>query len=280
MNGINNMTNSNASEKSKGIVVFAFNSTTVDYVALADQTSKLTAHAMGLPITLITDLNATPAFNYDHVIRIESQGGNFRTDTGTKVEWRNFGRYLAYELSPYDETILLDGDYLVLDNSLLKLLEQNFDYRLMHNTQTPDRHCYKLMGTQAALPYVWATVVLFKKSEKSKQFFDLVGRVQRNYGYYKPLFNGNGSYRNDYAFAIADIILNGYSIDEYKSIPWVMTTIENKINKLEIKGKFVIVRQETRADIISKQNLHVMDKEYLLSDNFKTFVSEICNESA
>jgi len=214
-------------------------------------------------------------FEYDHVIRIESQGGNFRVDNGEKKEWRNFGRYLAYDLSPYDETLLIDGDYLVLDNSLLKLFDTDFDYKLMHNSQTPAGPQYKMMGTQASLPYVWATVVLFKKTPKAKQYFDLIGRVQRNYRYYKTLFNGSGSYRNDYAFAIADIILNGYSIDEYKGIPWTMTTIENKIDKLEAKGNFIVVRQDNHADVIAKQNLHIMDKTYLLSDSFKDFVEEI-----
>ena len=264
--------NSKKLEKSRGIVVFAFNTNTVDYVALADQTSQLTSHTLRLPITLVTDLNADPTFNYDNIIRIESQSGNFRTGalTGT-VEWRNFGRYLAYEFSPYDETILLDGDYIVLEQSLLKLFEQKFDYRLMYNSQTPAGDQYQLMGTNG-LPFVWATVVLFRKTEFAKQYFDLIGRIQRNYGYFKTLFNGTGTYRNDYAFSIANIILNGYSIDTYKSIPWKMTTIENKINDIEIKNDFLIVRQADRADVISKQNIHVMDKEFLLSDKFKSFV--------
>ena len=277
MNGINNTMNLNESEKSKGIVVFAFNSATVDYVALADQTSRLTAKALDLPITLITDMDASPVFSYDRVIRIESQSGNFRVDNGVEKEWRNFGRYLAYELSPYDETLLIDGDYLVLDNSLLKLFDQPFDYRLMHNSQTPGGPSYKLMGSIAALPFVWATVVLFRKSPKTEQYFDLIGRIQRNYGYYRALFNGHGSYRNDYAFAMADIILNGYSIDEYKSIPWNMITIEDKISKLESNGKFIVVRQDNKADVIAKQNLHVMDKDYLLSDDFKRFVAGECD---
>lgn len=271
------MTNSSVSVKSKGVVVFAFNSTTVDYVALADQTSQLTSKALGLPITLITDPGANPVFAYDRIIRVESQGGNFRVDDGVEKEWRNFGRYLAYELSPYDETLLIDGDYLVLDESLLKLFEQEFDYRLMRNSQSPISPCYNLMGSVAALPFVWATVVLFRKSQKAKQYFELIGRIQRNYGYYRALFNGQGSYRNDYAFAMADIILNGYSIDEYKGIPWVMTTIEDKISSLETKGSFIVVRQDTRADVVAKQNLHIMDKDYLLSDNFKSFVAGECN---
>jgi hypothetical protein len=270
----------NESVKSKGIVVFAFNSATVDYVALADQTSKLTHKALGLPITLITDLAAEPKFDYDKVIRLESKDGNTRTNLdGKTVEWRNFGRYLAYELSPYDETILLDGDYLVLDNSLLKLFEQDFDYRLMHNNQSPAGPSYQLMGTYG-LPFVWATVVLFRKSTAAKQYFDLINRIQNNYAYYATLFNCNDSYRNDYAFAMANIILNGYSIGEYKSIPWTMLTIEQKINSIEIQNKFLVVKQTQRADVISKQNLHIMDKTYLLSDEFTKFVDKVCNESA
>lgn len=272
------MQNLNESVKSKGIVVFAFNSATVDYVALADQTSRLTHKTLGLPITLITDLEATPKFNYDKVIRLESKDGNTRTDlNGKTVEWRNFGRYIAYDLSPYDETILLDGDYLVLDDSLLKLFEQDFDYQLMHNNRSPAGPSYQLMGSYS-LPFVWATVVLFRKTEKAKQYFDLISRIQTNYPYYMTLFNGNGTYRNDYAFAIANIILNGYSVDEYKSIPWTMLTIEQKINRIDLQNKFLIVRQSQHADVIARQNLHIMDKNYLLSNEFVEFVDKVCNE--
>jgi hypothetical protein len=266
------MQNLNESAKPKGVVIFAFNSTTVDYVALADQTSRLVEHNLNLPITLITDLDANPKFNYDKVIRVQSEGGNVRTDAGDKiVEWRNFGRYLAYELSPYETTILIDGDYLVLDNSLSTLLEQDFDYRLMHHNQSPDGPAYEIMGYHG-LNFVWATVVLFRKTKRAQQLFDLVGRIQRNYGYYKTLYNGSGSYRNDYAFAIANMILNGYNPSEHKSIPWSMTTIEHKIERIDFKGSFLVVRHENFAVITPKQNLHIMDKDFLLSDEFREFV--------
>ena len=128
------MKNSSASEKSKGVVVFAFNTSHVDYVALADETSKLTSHNLKLPITLVTDHDSSPKFAYDKIVRVNSQSGNTRTDNGINKEWRNFGRYLAYELSPYDTTILLDSDYLVLDQSLLTLLRQDFGYMRLHSS--------------------------------------------------------------------------------------------------------------------------------------------------
>jgi len=272
--------NSNELEKSNtGVLVFAFNTATVDYVALADKTSQLTSKNLGLPITLVTDIDAKPTFNYDRVIRIESTSGNFRTDKGEIKEWRNFGRYLAYQLSPYDTTILLDGDYLVLDKSLLKLLDQTFDYRLMHNSHNPKEQLYQKMG-HIGLPFVWATVVLFKKNTRSEQYFNLIGKIQRNYSYYKSLFGCDGSYRNDYAFAIANLIINGYSFEQQKSIPWSMLTIEQPIENIEVKNNFMIFKYPNRADVLPLQNVHVMDKHFLLSEKFSVFVDKVVNESA
>ena len=56
MNGISNMKNLKESAKSKGVVIFAFNSAHVDYVGIADQTSKLIEKNLNLPITLVTDI--------------------------------------------------------------------------------------------------------------------------------------------------------------------------------------------------------------------------------
>lgn len=268
------MTNSNELEKSKGVIVFAFNTPDVDYVGLADLTSQLTQHHLGLPITLITDHAAQPKFEYDTVIRVESKSGNFRSEGTLKKEWRNFDRYSAYDLSPYKTTILLDGDYLVLDDNLLKLVDTDFDYKLMFNSHSPNEMLYSLMGNMG-LPFVWATVVLFKKSYKSELYFNLVKRIQENYAYYKTLYNCNGSYRNDYTFAIANIILNGYSLDTYKGIPWSMLTLENPLKDIELRNNLLVVREEQHAHVIAKQNVHVMDKKFLMSKKFERFVNNV-----
>jgi hypothetical protein len=272
------MTNSNVSAKSKGVVVFAFN-TNVDYVAIADQTSKLIAYNLKLPVTLITDHDAKPEFAYDQVIRVDQQGATYRTED-INVQWRNFGRYLAYELSPYDETILLDTDYLVLDDSLLKLFETEWDYKLMHHNTDENGPSLEMMGP-TSLPFIWATVVLFRKTVRAQALFEMVGRIQRNYQYYRLLYNiRDGNYRNDYAFAIANIVISGYDINESQGIPWKMFTLTNKVASISPTTSFLAVKFVDRAPIYTvKQNVHVMDKEYLQSDNFKELVRAI-SESA
>lgn len=267
-------------EKSKGVVLFAFNTEAVDYVAIADKTSKLIAHNLRLPVTLITDKNSKPEFAYNSIVRIDNTGSNHRLDLDKKlVTWRNFGRYLAYELSPYDETILIDTDYLVLDNSLNWLFSTDFDYKLMHHNSNEAGLVYEQMG-ETSLPYVWATVVLFRKTEKTRLFFNLIGRIQRNYRYYCSLFNvREGNYRNDYAFAMANIIINGYSINESQGIPWCMFTVDDKIEKLVPADKLIKVHFEKTALVVPYQNIHVMDKKYLQSADFAHFVETICEST-
>lgn len=279
MNGINNMKNSSELEKSKGVLLFAFNSKTTDYISITEQTSRLIRKNLNLPITLVTDTDVEVSGIYDTIIRVDNKGSNFRfTKDNKTTEWRNFDRYRAYELSPYYETLLIDTDYLVLDDSLLKLFEQPFDYRLMYKMQTPKGLNKDEMGP-VSLPMVWATVALFRKTERAKLFFGLIGRIQRNYNYYRNLFGiREGSYRNDYAFSIANIIMNGYSLVPEQSIPWPMTTLEDDLTGLSTRNKFIVARFENRAEVIARQNLHIMDKKYLQSDNFKLFVESICNE--
>jgi hypothetical protein len=273
------MTKSNELEKSRGVLLFAFNSSTVDYVKIADVSSRLISKHLKLPITLITDTDAAPLYEYDSVIRVKSKSGNFRLDKKNNlVEWRNFDRCSAFDLSPYDETLLLDTDYLVLDNSLNKLFDQPFDYRLMYRMQTPEGISNEVMGP-ASLPLIWATVVLFRKTDRTRLFFNLIKRIQQNYNYYKILYSmRDNNYRNDHAFSIANIILNGYALDEHTSIPWPMVTIKEDVKSLNIENSLLIIKNYANAIVTAKQDLHIMDKDYLLSEQFINFVDKVCNE--
>lgn len=279
MNGINNMKNLNESVKSRGVLLFAFNSSQVNYIEIANRSATIINKILQLPVCLVTDSREDIPNHYDQIIKVDSKTGNVRFDRlGNTYEWRNFDRFKVYEFSPYDETLLIDSDYIQFDDSLLDLFDQTFDYRLQYRMQTPKELNQDEMGP-ISLPMVWATVVLFRKTEKSQMFFELVGRIQRNFGYYRTLFGiPTGNYRNDFAFSIANIILNGYAICPEQSIPWPMTTIEENIESIATKGKFFIIKYKDRADVVSRQNLHIMDKQYLLSENFKNLVNEIINE--
>ena len=242
--------------------MFALNNGATDYVRIAELSAKLIKQHTGLPTTIITDEYVSQAYE------------NYRFDiAGELVTWRNLGRCLAYKLSPYQETILLDSDYLVFTDALTKLFTTPFDYRLWHYNQTPAESRNLLMG-ETSLPFVWATVVAFRKTARAEMFFNLVERVQNNYPYYRALYNiRSGNYRNDYAFAIANNILNGYNLAVDQSFPGSMLTIDTPIEYLRNEEDRIVVKASTKAWVLPKIDLHVMDKNFLTSNQFEELVN-------
>jgi hypothetical protein len=108
-------------------------------------------------------------------------------------------------------------------------------------------------------------------------FFDFIGRIQRNWAYYRNLFMVDGtSYRNDYAFAMSNTIINGYSLTTKNIIPWKMFTVVQEVVRMDtnLKNK-IIVRLKDLAITIPKHNVHIMDKNFLTSEAFEEFVEEI-----
>jgi len=255
------MPNSNESAKSKGVVIFATNTRETDYVAIAEQNARLVQHFLGLPTTIVSATDT-------------GTNQRFSSDTGTFVEWNNFGRHEAYEASPYDETIILDADYLILDDSLDKLFQCPFNYLLFNRNHTIDGVYEPCVMGPHSLPFVWATAVLFRRSPQTQMFFELVARIKRNYDYYRLLYNvREGNYRNDYAFAIAHYILSGYSLNRKSFAPHTITTFAGQINSMELRDNRVVVRSN-QAYVLPMQSLHVMSKRYLTSANLKEFVDQ------
>ena len=248
------MKNSEKLEKSKGVVIFANNTETIDYLSIANRAAQLVKHYLNLPTTIITDTVATTNKRYN-------------IDSGEFEQWNNLGRSRAYALSPYDQTILIDGDYFVMDTNLLKIIDTVNDYTIVRNNKYLDGSLPDSLG-KYSIPSLWATVVAFNRTTKSRMLFDLVARIERNYSYYRKLYNiKETNYRNDFAFTIVDNILNGYTQDSSNYLPWSMLSISTPIDSLELKDNMIVVKTQGNAYVLPKQSLHIMSKAYLLSDD-------------
>lgn len=261
-------------EKSRGVLLFAFN-TKIDYVEIARRSARLIHKILNLPVALVTDTSVNfPEF--DQTIIVDNTLKNYKV--GQPGAWRNGDRYRAYELSPWDDTLLIDSDYLMLDDNLLKLFEQDFDYRIMTYNQTPKGDWQTSIGPYG-LPYQWATAILFRRTEKTQMLFELVGKIQRNYQYYLKLYHGkHNSFRNDYAFTIANNILNGYDCEMDQGIAWPMFTLNEVVKSITVKNNLLTIKEKNQAYVIPQQSIHVMDKEYLLTDDFANFIEEVCKD--
>ena len=248
-------------EKSRGIVAFAVNTETTNYVEIAERTLKLASKTLALPYTILS-----PEVNISNK--------RFDIDSNQFVQWNNFDRHSVYELSPYDETLVIDVDYLILDNSLNRIFDTSWDYLLQRHSYALTQEWPSTMGPNS-LPFVWATVFAFRKTFRSKLFFHLVSRVQDNYEYYRNLFNiVERNYRNDYAFAIADYIINGYTKCG-QSIPENMLTVDQVITSITVRGSQLIIKDQNRSYVIPRTNIHVMSKAYLQSNDFISFIDNL-----
>lgn len=248
------------SEKSRGILAFANNTPDVDYESIARKTLALAEHSLGLPSYLVTGQQ----FNNWH---------NRRTDVDTKqsVAWNNFGRYQAYELSPWDETLVIDIDLLIVTDRLLKLFDTTQDYILCHT----NNFIVEETTVTPRFNTVWATMFMFRKTPTAENFFSMVGRVQRNWNYYRTLFGiVEPAFRNDHAFAMAEKILNGGVAPAHTRMPFQLTTMDASVNAVNINQDWMVIRHATRADILPRTDLHVMSKHWLQSTALDDFLEQ------
>ena len=260
---------------SKGVVLFAFNNGIVDYYNMAVATAKRVNHFLNLPVTVITDSNTILDkydYKFDNTIVITSDNTNKNVDNQI---WINKGRYQAYELSPYDETLLLDTDYLINTDTLLKPFElyddfmcfDNVNYLMVPNIRQEriSKHSYNTL---------WATVIYFKKTKKTKHIFSCIKMIQENYSHYIKIYDPVvGFYRNDFALTMALRIVNGQMEDKNNYIPWNLshilketevkansttmyntsyTIFNDNIQRLKVKKEFIIVND---------MDFHMMNKE-------------------
>ena len=259
---------------SRGVVLFAFNSEKYDYFKMAVSTAKRVNHFLGLPVTLITDEDSFKATSvFENTIFVEPDKNN-RRDWG---QWINKGRYQAYELSPYDDTILLDTDYMINSNKLLTLFDFDTDFCCHDRTQffmQPNLPQERL--SVYSYNTLWATVVRFKKSEYSKQIFECLEMVQKNYMHYSMLHGfAPGVYRNDYGLSIATRIVNGQFLPKHNIIPWSLyhvgkNTSIYRNNDDQFNTQYTVMYDNWQRGKIRKEYMYIdnMDFHVMIKENF------------
>lgn len=214
----------------KGVLLFAFNNDIVDYYNMAIETAKRVNYFLNLPVSVVTDSSTNIneySYKFDNVILANKDTSNKKDNN----VWINKGRYRAYDLSPYDETIVLDTDYLINTNNLNKIFDLYDDF-MVHNTTNfllEPNHVQEQLSKES-FPTLWATLIAFKKTNKTKQIFECLQMVQENYMHYVSLYNiPSTMYRNDYGLTIATRIVYNHLVDNNNYIPWDLAHVNNHI---------------------------------------------------
>ena len=222
---------------SKGIIIFAQNNEYVNYAEQACACAGYARKNLSLfdEICLITNTETLKPNKklinkyFDKVIVSDSfQPDNIRLfkDTTHITEYapfKNMGRSEVYELSPYDETLVIDADYFIMNDILDQVWDSEND--VMINCKYRDvsgRHKENIEYLDNfSIPMYWATVFYFKKSDFAENLFTLISHIKYNYKYYYYLYNCSGNlFRNDFAFSMALHILNGSVAFDVPSLPF------------------------------------------------------------
>jgi hypothetical protein len=192
------------------------------------------------------------------------------------VDFINDSRVLAYDITPYDRTLLIDSDFLIFSDQLNKYWDLPYDLmispgmlELQQNTIGP---CdYEL--NNYSIWQLWATTVMFTKSEETRIFFNLLQHIKDEYEYYSHLYDfDQRQYRNDFTFSIACHIMGHHG-----AAPWhgelpvpLMFTDADSIAKIKPSGEIIFVLNDLARQndyLLAKtqgQDIHVMNKRDIL----------------
>jgi hypothetical protein len=276
----------------KGAIVIARNNGNLDYVKQAVFLALRIKKYLGIPTSIITDsadyLESTYDTSvFDQIIKVDyvdprNNRAFFDGSLSHKTAaFKNDMRDSVYELSPYDETLLLDSDYVIC-NSLLANCFTSTDNLMMFKDSYDLSNYRKQVEfkyvSDFSVEFYWATVVFFRKTEENKLFFNLVSHIKQEWNHYRRVYQiGSSLFRNDFAFSIAIHIMNGFSKGSFvaplpsKHYYTIDKDILCKINddqlvflveKEKYLGEYTLVKT-------TGQNVHVMNKfslERLISE--------------
>lgn len=266
-----------------GVLLIAINNGKVDYVKQAIFLAKRVQKYLQLPVSLITNsvsylrsLSDNDVF--DKIIEVyDRETANTRryydgSVSSYTASFKNSLRSSAYELSPYDKTLLIDTDYIISNDILKNCFDSKDDFLIYKNSsdiaQVRDEREFQKISDYS-IDFYWATVVFFKKTKINQIFFDLVNHIQDNWPHYRKVYRiSSPLFRNDYAFSIAIHMINGFQKGDFaKSLPGKMLYTTDKdilidlskdnmtflVEKKNSVGEYTVLKTKS-------QNIHVMNK--------------------
>jgi len=258
----------------RGALIFAFNNEQTDYVAMARWSARNILRHLGIPTAVVTDASTLVAqTGFDLVVDAlpETGGTRYFEDYAETVTWHNASRTDAYALSPWDETLVLDADYVVASSQLNCLFENSQDF-LCH------RWAYDVTGlndfdglnwfSRTHMPMWWATVMMFRRGPQAETIFHMMNMVKHNWLHYRRLYGiSQSNYRNDHALSIALNVASGNTLS-HAGIPWNLASLTpthqlTQTSDDSYRVDFVNPAGRNQYITVNNQDFHAMGKQQL-----------------
>jgi hypothetical protein len=273
----------------QGILIYAHNSHSVDYALMSIISGGLAKKYLNVPVSLITDkftvdwMKNSQSYElavkiFEHIIIVEKPETNnsrrlYDGSNNSTIPFINSNRSSAWDLTPYDRTLLIDSDFLIFSDRLSKYW--NVDCDLMIGESISDIYNNNRLGyhdryiSDVGIKLYWATTIMFTKNIKTKIFFELVKHIKDNYQYYADAYRFDSKqFRNDIAFSIAKHILNGFEQNNTEELPPVLTLLDKDI--LHSVGNKLTVLVSPKLDsnfcaaAIDGIDIHIMNKQSII----------------
>lgn len=266
----------------KGVLLIANNNSQVDYVKQSVYLAKKIRKFLNVSVSIVTNSpdylrESFDSSLFDQIIDVYEEDSNrrilFDGEYSQKtVQWQNGSRINAYDLTPYDQTLLIDTDF-VINNDLLKSVFDSSNSFMLYKesydlSQTKNTAEFKKVS-DTSINFYWATVVYFTKTAENKIFFDLLKHIKNEWDHYVRVYRlPSAVYRNDYAFSIAIHIMNGFQNGDFaKNLPSKLYYTTDKdilikhrdtamtflVGKEDSPGSYTLIKTDTL-------NVHVMNK--------------------
>jgi hypothetical protein len=281
----------------KGVLLIAYNNGKIDYEKLAIIAARnVKLHMKNNHVTLLTDVQTfealkretTPeqmAETFDHII-VENIKHERNTRMHRDSPWNEFStqfnnktKHSIFQKSPYHQTLMIDVDYLVGNDSLDAIFDTDYEIAMYKDAMSVRNYKPRIWEQKLhpdGIDMWWSTVVYWRSdSEIAKLFFGIWEHVKENYQYYKWLYKFPGVlFRTDYAASIAAHILNGHGVSNVVSeLPGKVMRFSEQIDDIvEFKDSndYILLcpdPAELWKNICSrvyKENIHVMNKMAIL----------------
>ena len=274
----------------KGVLIFAHNSTAVDYGMMAVIAGGLAKKHLKVPVSLVADtgtlawMEETKTIKkakkiFDKIISIDLPytTNNRKLHDGLHsqvIPFINSNRCTAWQLTPYDTTLLIDSDFLIFSDRLNQYWDVDSSIMIAESMNDLRGGRAKILDnkvSETGIHLFWATTVMFKKNNESKFFFQLVEYIRDNYAYFADLFRFDSrQYRNDIAFSVAKHIINGFETTKSYNLPPLTTVFDQDVLiDVDSKGKLIITTDfENSGDYVAatvqNTDIHIMNKQSIL----------------
>jgi len=266
---------------SKGVLCFANNNGEINYVKQAVLLANQISKHLDLPTTVVTStpdaINSNYRKVFDNVITINDLDNNFKRyrngqESHKTLHFKNFGRSNSYKLTPYEETLVLDTDIIICNNTLKYAFDTSHEFQIYKEcTDLAPWRKHKEFDyiNDKGIPFYWASIFYFKNTPEVKTFFTILNYVVDNWEHYQYVYDlGSRNFRNDHAFSIAIHIMNGFKdLDWAKTLPGklyysldrdILSKMQNEqltflLEKENIHGEYTLAST-------NNMNVHVMNK--------------------